>query len=400
MHTYDYVIVGGGMAADAAVEGIRELDPTGTICILSKEREPPYKRPPLSKGLWSGDVALQDIFCETAKHGVDIKLERSVSAIDPIRRTVTDQVETIHYERLLLATGAAPNMLPFEDQDIIYYRTISDYFKLFEQQKEHEHFGIIGAGFIGCELAAALSSKGRKVTMVFPEERIGAGVFPEELSTSLMQLFRDHNVRLLSGVKLSGLRRESGANVLETESGKKIAVDGVVAGIGVSPQVELALDTGLQVDDGIVVDSQLRTSSPAIFAAGDVANFHSSALGRNIRVEHEDQAVEMGKAAGRNMAGAGKDYTHLPLFYSDLFGVGYEAVGDLDASHEIVGSWNGLHEKNVWAYVQKGQICGILLWNLFGQAAEARRLIRIQKRMSTAQINEALIQLLDDAGSE
>ncbi len=400
MKQYKYVIIGGGMAADAVVKGIRELDASGSICILSKEDEPPYKRPPLSKGLWSGDVSLDSIFCKTPKENVEIKLKRTVSAIDPGKRTVTDQVETVGYQRLMLATGAAPNLLPFSDQDIIYFRTRSDYLKLQELQKKQQHFAVVGAGFIGCEIASALASKGRQITMVFPEEYIGSAVFPEVLSQALTQLFRNHRVEILPSLKLSGLTSDSGTYTLELESGKKVVADGVVAGVGVSPQVDLAVNAGLDVDDGIVVDAQLRTSQFDIYAAGDVANFHCSALDRHMRVEHEDNAVEMGKMAGRNMAGAEEIYTHLPLFYSDLFDVGYEAVGELDASLEIVGTWDGLHEKNVWAYLKEGRICGVLLWNVFGQADAARSLIRSRKLMKAAQVHEAVIRLLEDSRTQ
>jgi len=400
MKEYTYVIIGGGMAADAVVQGIRELDASGSICILSKESEPPYKRPPLSKGLWTGDVSLDNIFCETPEYDVDIKLKRTVMAIDPGNRTVTDQVEMIGYKRLMLATGAAPNTLPFEAEGIIYYRTLADYLKLLELQKEKQHFAVVGAGFIGCEIASALASNNRQITMVFPEENIGSAVFPEVLSQALTQLFQSHHVETLPGLKLSDLTSDSGTYTLELESGKKVDVDGVVAGIGVSPQVDLAQDAGLNVDNGIVVDGQLRTSRPDIYAAGDVANFHSRALDQHVRVEHEDNAIKMGKTAGRNMAGAQEIYTHLPLFYSDLFDVGYEAVGELDASLETVGIWNGLHEQNVWAYLKEGRICGVLLWNLFGQADAARSLICSRTAMNTAQVNEALLQLIDDARDE
>jgi NADPH-dependent 2,4-dienoyl-CoA reductase/sulfur reductase-like enzyme len=156
---------------------------------------------------------------------------------------------------------------------------------------------------------------------------------------------------------------------------REILVDGVVAGIGIRPNVELAETVGLEVDDGIVVDELLRTSHPDIFAAGDVASFHSPALGRRVRVEHEDNANTMGRAAGRAMAGAAAPYHHLPFFYSDLFELGYEAVGQIDARLEVVADWKTPYREGVLYYLEGGRVRGVLLWNVWGQVDAARRLI-------------------------
>ncbi|HET9220930.1 MAG TPA: FAD-dependent oxidoreductase, partial [Roseiflexaceae bacterium] len=158
-------------------------------------------------------------------------------------------------------------------------------------------------------------------------------------------------------------------------TGRELLVDGVVAGIGIEPNTTLAQAAGLHVDNGIVVDSLLRTNHPDIYAAGDVANFANPALGKRLRVEHEDNANTMGKVAGRNMAGAQEAYDHLPFFYSDLFDLGYEAVGELDARLDMVADWKEPFREGVLYYLRDGRVRGVLLWNVWEQVDAARHLI-------------------------
>ena len=156
---------------------------------------------------------------------------------------------------------------------------------------------------------------------------------------------------------------------------RQVLVDGVVAGIGIQPNVELAQTAGLQVENGIIVDEFLRSSHPDIYAAGDVAAFYNPALGKRIRVEHEDNANTMGRQAGRSMAGVSEPFHHLPFFYSDLFDLGYEAVGELDSRHEIVADWKEPNKEGVIYYMQSGRVRGVLLWNVWKQVDAARKLI-------------------------
>ena len=163
--------------------------------------------------------------------------------------------------------------------------------------------------------------------------------------------------------------------MLRTKSGEKVEVDGIVAGIGIEPNVDLAKAAGLRVENGVVVDEFLRTDRHEIFAAGDVANFYNPALGKRLRVEHEDNANTMGTAAGRNMAGKDQPYHHLPFFYSDLFDLGYEAVGDLDGRMQTVEDWKEPFREGVVYYLRDGRVRGVLLWNVWEQVDNARKLI-------------------------
>src|SRR5712691_8836362 len=168
---------------------------------------------------------------------------------------------------------------------------------------------------------------------------------------------------------------------VRTTHGKEIPVDVVVAGLGIQPNVQLAEQAGLRVENGIVVDELLRTSAPDILAAGDVANFFNPALGTRMRVEHEDNANTMGAAAGRSMAGNGSPYTHLPFFYSDLFALGYEAVGELDPRLETVSTWKQPFREGVVYYLKDGKVRGVLLWNTWGQVDNARAIIGTARRL-------------------
>jgi len=375
MNRYEYLIVGGGMTADAAVRGIREIDPSGTIGLIGSEPHPPYDRPPLSKKLWTGKPEAS-IWRNTAQVGVEMLLGRRIITVDPVQKVLTDN-QGAHdaYGKLLLATGGTPRPLPNADDGVIYYRTLDDYHRLRELCTQGQVFVVVGGGFIGSEIAAALAMNGKKVIMIFPGKGIGARAYPPSLVDFLNRYYQEKGIDLLIGESTKSIFRLGSSYVVVTNSGRRIEADGVIAGIGIEPDVTLAKSAGLTVTNGIVVDEHLLTSNPDIYAAGDVANFFSPALGKQIRVEHEDNANTMGAVAGRNMAGWAEPYHHLPYFYSDLFDLGYEAVGELDANHEIVEDWREPFRKGVVYYLKDDRVRGVLLWNVWGQVDAARALI-------------------------
>jgi 3-phenylpropionate/trans-cinnamate dioxygenase ferredoxin reductase subunit len=377
MTHYPYVIVGGGMTADAAARALRETDPAGAVCLISAEPHPPYSRPPLSKGLWKGEPE-SGIWRGTESVGVELRLSRRVTGIDAQRRTVTDERgDDVTYGKLLLATGGTPRRLPLESEQIIYFRTYDDYRRLRALANERLRFAVLGGGFIGSEIAAALRMAGRDVVMLVPEDGLGARVFPADLSHALVDYYREQGVEVRTGEGLAALTPRAGKVVLRTTGGQDLPVDVVVAGLGIQPNVVLAEQAGLRVENGIVVDEGLQTSVPGIYAAGDVANFFNPALGARMRVEHEDNANTMGAAAGRAMAGQGTPYTHLPFFYSDLFALGYEAVGELDPRYDLVADWKQPFREGVVYYMRDGRVRGVLLWNTWGQVDAARALIAL-----------------------
>jgi 3-phenylpropionate/trans-cinnamate dioxygenase ferredoxin reductase component len=375
MEHFKYFIVGGGMTADAAVTGIRSLDATGSIAVVSTESDKPYDRPPLSKGLWNGKT-VDSIWRKTDEQNVALFLGRTIIEIQPEAKIAIDS-EGLRYswDKLLLATGGSPRRLPFGDDHIIYFRTLGDYRRLRLLAEKRERFAVIGGGFIGSEIAAALAKNGKKVTMIFPGPSIANRVLPSDLSKYVFSLYQQKGVQMFSGSKVEGLEQRGDELIVRTNTKQEIAVDGVVAGIGIEPNVTLAKGVGLKIGNGIEVDEYLRTTTPEIYAAGDVANFKSPALGKRLRVEHEDNANTMGRLAGRNMAGAREEYNHLPMFYSDLFELGYEAVGELDSRLETFVDWKEPNKEGVIYYLQDGRVRGVLLWNVWGQVDAARALI-------------------------
>ncbi len=375
MPHYRYLIIGGGMTADAAVRGVRELDANGSLGLIGAETEPPYARPPLSKALWKG-TPLESVWRKTGEVDVDLHLGRRATALDLRGKRVRDDGGTDYtFDKLLLATGGTPRRLPFGGDQLIYFRTLDDYRRLRALAEPGKSFAVIGGGFIGSEIAAALVMQGCTVTMLFPEDGIGARLFPADLARFLVGYFREKGVDVRPGERVTGVSRSRSQVVLQTQGGLHLSVDAVVAGIGIVPDTDLATAAGLQVEDGVVVDEHLRTAHPDVFAAGDVARFIAPALGTSLRVEHEDNALTMGRAAGRAMAGEASSYAHLPFFYSDLFELGYEAVGEMDPRGETVTDWKEPFREGVLYYLSAGRVRGVLLWNSWGQVDAARALI-------------------------
>jgi 3-phenylpropionate/trans-cinnamate dioxygenase ferredoxin reductase subunit len=296
--------------------------------------------------------------------------------LDPPARIARDaHGDTYRYRRLLLATGAAPRRLPFDGERVIHFRTLDDYLALRRYAVAGAQIAVIGGGFIGSELAASLAANGCKVTMLFPGTAIGAGRYPKALAGFLTRYFQERGVDVRAGLKVVAGKADAKGVELALSDGKTLHADAVVAGLGVTPNTALAEQAGLKVDDGIVVDAWLRSSDPDIWAAGDIANFHNAALDRHLRVEHENAAISMGHHAGRVMAGADEAYTTLPFFYSDLFDLGYEAVGLLDDRLDVVEDWTQPYREGVIYYLDNGRVRGVLLWNVWGQVEAARELI-------------------------
>jgi NADPH-dependent 2,4-dienoyl-CoA reductase/sulfur reductase-like enzyme len=390
MQHYKYLIIGGGMTADAAVHGIREVDSQGRIGLVSAEPDPPYNRPPLTKALWKGDP-LESIWRDTASQGVELLPGRRVTSIQAESKEVTDDRGEHHgYERLLLATGGMPRRLPFSTDEVIYFRTLSDYRRLRALADKRERFAVIGGGFIGSELAAALAMNQKQVVMIFPSKGICHSLFPSDLSAFLNEFYRQKGVQIMTDDKVTSVERRGEQVVVRTEGQYEVVVDGVVAGLGIVPNVDLAKNAGVQIDNGIVVDELLCTNKPDIYAAGDVASFYNPALGKRMRVEHEDNANTMGRLAGLNMAGRSERYHHLPFFYSDLFDLGYEAVGELDSRLETVADWKEPYREGVIYYRQQGRVRGVLLWNVWEQVDAARELIAEKRSYRTGELMQKL----------
>ena len=379
---YDYLIIGGGMSADAAVTTLIARDPQSKIGLVSAESDPPYDRPSLTKGLWK-DQDLGSVWRQGSRAGATLHLNRRIERLDIGEKQAEDDKGQVYaFDKLLLATGGRPRRLPFDDGgEILYYRTLADYRRVAKLAEEKERFAVIGGGFIGSELAAALTMNGKQVVMAFPEGGICGNLFPHNLAEYLTESYRERGVEVLPGTLISQVERRRDRLVLQTdaagtdETGGEVSADAAIAGIGILPNVELAQKAGIDTDDGILVDRYLRTNRADVYAAGDVASFYDSVLQERRRVEHEDNALTMGKAAGRSMTSNISPYEHSPFFYSDLFDLGYEAVGELNAELDTVADWQEEFRKGVVYYLRNGQVRGVLLWNVWGQVDAARALL-------------------------
>ncbi len=327
MKSYNYVIIGGGMTADAAVRGIRQVDKEGTIAMFTQEPHPPYNRPPLSKRLWLGKPE-SFVWRGTEKLDISIYLECAVESIDRDRKYITTAAgEAYRYEKLLLATGGAVIRLPFSGEDIVYLRDLEDYRRLRLLASEKKHFAVIGGGFIGSEIANSLRKNDQRVSLIFPESAICDNIFPGEVASHLTRKFRENDIVVHNNVLLKQLERKGNQLALSLSNGETLTVDAAVAGIGIRPNIELARDAGLEINNGIVVSKTLATSDPDIYAAGDNAEFYDAVLNTWRVVAHEENANMGGYYAGMAMAGSPREYTLSPYFYSKLFDINYEGIG-------------------------------------------------------------------------
>jgi len=279
------------------------------------------------------------------------------------------------FEKLLLATGGTPIHLKEETGKVIYYRTFADYEHLRSLAAENRSFAVIGGGYIGSEVAAALRMAGNPVSMVFMEDGVCARLLPPEMSAQVNEMYAEKGVNVHPQQVVSGILQQDNHMVVQTEQGLTIEADVVIAGLGIRPNTKLAEAAGLKVDNGILVDETMRTSAPDIYAAGDVARYFNPALNRNIRTEHEENANLGGKVAGEAMAGHKVSYTHLPFAYSDLFELGFEMIGIIDPRLPMVGDWQDPYRTGVVYYFDGGRVVGVLLVNTWDRIDKARALI-------------------------
>jgi len=388
-----YVIVGGGLAGASAIEGIRRHDREGRILMLARENFTPYHRPPLSKGLWFGRSTREELpVYDDAfyrENDVEVLLRREVVELDPARHLLWDERGVEHgYERLLLATGGRPRRLVVAGADtegIHYFRTLEDYLLLESRLGRFEHALVLGGGFIGAEVAAALRHAGKEVTFLHDREYPLHRVLPRDLGRYVADYYRRQGVETVSEDKVVRFEAAQGLIRAHTAGGSTISTQLVVAGIGIEPEVDLAEAAGLDVDDGIVVDEFTRTTDPDVYAAGDVARFPCVPLQRSLRVEHWDHAREQGRCAGANMAGATEPYEGIPYFFSDLFDLGFEAVGELDPTLTIEAVWREPNRQGVVFYLRDDVVRGVLLWNVWGAVDWARALVRGGRTMTRAE---------------
>jgi 3-phenylpropionate/trans-cinnamate dioxygenase ferredoxin reductase subunit len=331
-----YVIIGASMAGAKAAETLREEGFGGSIVLLGEELERPYERPPLSKGYLLGKDEKSSIYVHEegwyAENDVDLRLGVTATALDVgARQVVLADGGTVGYDRLLLATGAAPRRLSVPGADlegVLYLRRVGDSERLAGALRGGGRVVVVGAGWIGLEVAAAAREFGCEVTVVEPEPGALHRHVGPELGAMFADLHREHGVTFRFGEAVTELRGAGGKiSAVVTSAGAVLDVELVVVGIGAVPATRLAADAGLDVANGVIADAGLRTSAHEVFAAGDVANAFHPLYGKHVRVEHWANALNGGPAAARSMLGKGVSYDVVPYFFSDQYDLGMETAG-------------------------------------------------------------------------
>jgi 3-phenylpropionate/trans-cinnamate dioxygenase ferredoxin reductase subunit len=331
-----FVIVGGGLAGAKAAETLRDEGFDGTVILVAAEDEPPYERPPLSKGYLLGADERDKAFVHPqqwyAEHDIDLRLGTRATALDPAAHEVElDGGDRLKYDKLLLATGSEPRRLDIPGADlgdVRYLRELADSDHLRDVLEEGHRVAVIGGGWIGLEVAAAARTHGAEVTLVEMADLPLQSVLGDDVAAVFADLHREHGVDLLVGTTVREVVGDNGRVVaVVTSDGAEIMADTVVVGIGIAPRIELAEAAGLTIDNGIAVDSGLRTSDPDVYAAGDVASIDHPLLGARVRVEHWSNALDGGPAAARSMLGQDVSYDRLPYFFTDQYDLGMEYIG-------------------------------------------------------------------------
>jgi 3-phenylpropionate/trans-cinnamate dioxygenase ferredoxin reductase subunit len=333
-----FVVIGASLAGAKAAEALRSGGFEGRLVLVGAETELPYERPPLSKGVLLGNDEPGTVYVHDQawydEQRVELRLGVSARQVDTSARAVTlSDGDTLHYDKLLLTTGSVVRRLDVPGVDLSgvhYLRTLSDSLRLLESFQAGRRVVVIGAGWIGMETAAAARNHGADVVVVEPQPGPLYAVLGSEMSEVFAELHREHGVDLRFGAGVAEIRGEGGAvRTVVTDDGQEIPADVVIVGVGVSPDVELAQAAGIEVDNGVLTDEFLRTSAPDVYAAGDVARWHSPLFGRRIRVEHWANAQDGGAAAGRSMLGGSEPYDVVPVFFSDQYDLGMEYSGDI-----------------------------------------------------------------------
>jgi 3-phenylpropionate/trans-cinnamate dioxygenase ferredoxin reductase subunit len=383
-----FVIAGGGLAGAKAAETLRDEGFDGRIVLVGAEAHLPYERPPLSKEYLRGEsepgsMAVHDD-AWYAEHDVELLRGRTVTALDPSGAVTLDGEERLPFDKLLLATGAEPRRLriPGAELDgIHYFRTTDDSDALRERLAPGTRVAIVGAGWIGAEIAASARTLGAEVTVIEPLSVPLERVLGTEVGGIYRDVHAEHGVDLRLGTGVEAFEGSGRVERVRTSAGDTVDCDLVVVGIGVAPRVELARQAGLSVGDGVEVDAHLRTSAPNVYAAGDIAAAEHPFYGARVRVEHWANALEQGPAAARAMLGTGGPYEKLPYFYSDQYDVGMEYTGWAPEWDQVVIRGDRDARELIAFWLRDGRVLAGMNVNVWDVTEPIERLIRSRARV-------------------
>jgi 3-phenylpropionate/trans-cinnamate dioxygenase ferredoxin reductase subunit len=401
-----YVIVGAGMAGGKAAETLREEGFDGRVVVVGAEAERPYERPPLSKDYLRGEservgVYLQEDPSWYEQHEVELRTSTSVESLDVAGRAVVlDGGERIDYDALLLAAGAEPKRLPVPGADlegVHVLRTLDDSDALRAVLDGGGRLVVVGAGWIGCEVAASARQRGMEVAVVEPQSVPLEGVLGPELGAFYRDVHIDHGVDLHLGTGVEAIEGAGRAERVRTSDGTTLEADAVLIGVGVAPRTALA-DGVLDVDDGILVDAGLRASAEGVIAAGDVANHHHPLFGR-LRVEHWGNALEQGPVAARAMLGQDVVYDRVPYFFSDQYDVGMEYAGHSSSGDEVVFRGDPASREFIAFWLRDGRVTAGMNINVWDVNDQIQAVVRSGASVDPARLRDPDVALDEIAGS-
>jgi 3-phenylpropionate/trans-cinnamate dioxygenase ferredoxin reductase subunit len=403
-----FVVAGAGMAGGKAAETLREEGFEGRVVLVGAEHERPYERPPLSKDYLRGEVGREKVYLREPgfydDNRIELRLGRTATGLDPSRRELTlDDGERLGYDALLIATGAEPRRLPIPGADldgVLYLRTVGDSDALRERLDRGGAMVVVGAGWIGAEVAASARQRGLEVTVLDPLTVPLERVLGREMGAVYRDIHTDHGVRMLMGTGVEAIEGATSAERVRTSDGREIDCDVVVVGVGVLPRTDLAGQAGLAVEDGIVVDEHLRTDAPGVFAAGDVASAMHPFYRERIRVEHWANALEQGPAAARNMLGRSAAYDRLPYFFSDQYEVGMEYCGFARTWDRVVVRGDPASREFIAFWLVGDRVVAGMNVNVWDVTDHIQRLIRERTAVDDRRLADPAVPLEQLAGAD
>src|SRR5579859_4844103 len=396
MSNQTFVIIGASLAGARAAQELREQGYDGALVLIGEDPERPYERPPLSKDYLRGESEREKAFVHPADFYAEQEIELltgcAATALDPAGHTVTlDDGRAIRYDKLLLATGARPRRLDVpgaELEGVLYLRTLADCESLRARLADGGAVAVVGAGWIGSEVAASARQKGLDVTVIDPLALPNERIFGPEIGTFYRDVHARHGVELALGEGVEAFEGDGRVTGVRTSSGRVVACAFAVVGVGVTPNIELAGQAGLELENGVVVDEHLRTPAPDVYAAGDVANARHPFYGRHIRVEHWANALNQGPAAARSMLGATDGYDRIPYFFSDQYDVGMEYSGYATEWDEVVFRGDRDAGEFIAFWLEDERVVAGMNVNVWDVNDKVQALIRSRARVDPAALRD------------
>lgn len=398
-----FVIVGAGLAGGKVAATLREEGFDGRVVIIGAEPERPYERPPLSKDYLRGEAPRDTIHVHDepfyAQHDIELLTGRTATHLDTAARQVAlDDGARLRYDRLLIATGAEPRRLSIPGatlDGVRYLRTVADADALRARLDWGGTMVVVGAGWIGAEVAASARQRGMEVAIIDPNSVPLERVLGREAGAVYRDIHAEHGVRMMLGTGVEAFEGSTAVERVRTTDGRVLDCDVVVVGIGVTPRTALAAQGGLSLDDGIVVDERLQSSTPGVFAAGDVAMAHHPFYARRIRVEHWANALHQGPVAARNMLGLGETFDRLPYFFSDQYDVGMEYTGFAPTWDRVVFRGEPASRAFIAFWLADGRVLAGMNVGVWDVTEPIERIIRSRARVEERLLADPDVPLAD-----